>query len=464
MIYYSINTVMNLAIDQEEFTKLIKDVKLKTLHENNTPNRSIDFSEDSIFSSSSTITDVLSNNELLELKLKKIIFRGTYEEKIIFLYTYPIIDYNFNIILSWINLYKDLGINKIKKYKHRMKNIYKRKQKLMLEFLSLIYKLDDLKLRDKILKLRVMKNLIRGASNSTDLIDRMDNYKLVRIVNRTLKKSDHYEIKPHSKIDNILKISTKSLAIEMTRQISNIFCSITPHELISITYDPEFDKSRNISYFVNQFNKFSKLVPTKILTSKKEEEQKNILHYFIDLAERLYKLGNFHHMMAIIAGLNHLSIKRIEYLWTNNAYNFKIGILENILNPYYNFKNCREKMEQVKETTNIVPYLGIFISDILHIYDGENGIINTKKGKGVNFVKLETTFNIIRKFKTLQKKSNYHQDITIQYFLNSLDIISDSNKLYDLSRGIIKKRSKIFQQVSRNVSFKKSSSKRLSIK
>jgi hypothetical protein len=443
---------MRLAIDQEEFSKLIKDVKLKTFRDSNTPGISIDFSEDSIFSSSSTINDDLSSNQILELKLRKIIFRSTYQEQIIFLYLYPIIDPNFNLITSWINCYRDLKKKKTR-HRHKKNNSYKKKQRLMIEFLSLIYKLDDLKLRDKIIKLRILKNLLKETSNY-EVIERLDNYKLSRIVNRTLKRSDHYEIKPYSKIKNILEIDTNSFAIEITRQISNVFCNITPHELISITFDPNFDKSRNISYFVNQFNQFSKLVPSEILKSKKEEEQKFILHYFIDLAERLYKLGNFHHMMAIIAGLNHISIKRMTFLWTHNGYTFKLNNLENILNPCNNFKNCRDLIEKNKEKLTIVPYLGIFISDILHIHDSEKGIINTNKGKRCNFEKLESIFNIINKFKILQKKTDYHQDITIMYFLITLDIISDNNKLYNLSREIIRKRSKIINQVSRRVSFR----------
>lgn len=244
-------------------------------------------------------------------------------------------------------------------------------------------------------------------------------------------------IKPtDGQIYHIHTIDLKDLAIELTRQCHLLYNKITPHELL-MTGNSSIDKDEmcpNFTRMVNMFNRVAKWIPTEILSNTNATVQTELIDRFIKLAEELQEINNFHLVMAIVAGLNNVSIQRLKHIWVNVKNIDSSKQMEETMSNLRNYKTYRSILENITDKTQIIPYMGVISRDMTFYLDG-NTLINIEKmviekevyQAIVEFVKITTT----------PRKYPYLKNSAIAKYIDSISIELDDDRLYKLSTDLM---------------------------
>lgn len=90
-----------------------------------------------------------------------------------------------------------------------------------------------------------------------------------------------------------------------------------------VTSLSEFRKTQNIEHYADWFNRLSRLVASEICKNLKKTHRVRLIEFFIDVAKECWNIGNFNSLMAVVAGLNNNSVKRLKKTVKIHS-NFKI--------------------------------------------------------------------------------------------------------------------------------------------
>lgn len=139
-------------------------------------------------------------------------------------------------------------------------------------------------------------------------------------------------------------------------------------------------------------------------------------------------LHNYHALFPLIVGLNNSSIQRLDNVWKLKYDNFEE--YSNIINPCNNYKNYRSLLKK-NIKNNIIPYIGIIISDIKHtleqpLYTNDN----------FNLDVYNMVINILDNFKSLHFDYKIEKNNQIlEWFLN-INITYTEEQFYDISTSL----------------------------
>lgn len=132
---------------------------------------------------------------------------------------------------------------------------------------------------------------------------------------------------------------------------------------ISSFYNPS---NNELTWYSDLFNHLAAWVTQTILESPLKK-QSGALKFFLNLAKQLRVNNDFQGMFAIVAGLNHGALQRIDSLWsalsTKNSLLMKELTL--LCSPSQQFKSYRQFVQTRKGP--FIPYIGIYLSEIMHI-------------------------------------------------------------------------------------------------
>jgi len=170
----------------------------------------------------------------------------------------------------------------------------------------------------------------------------------------------------------------------------------------------------NITKLIAWFNQVSGWVVSEILDKEDLKERALILNRFIFIADKCRELNNYNGMMEILSALNNSTVHRLKRTWEllppKTVEIFQA--MTQIMDAEGNKTTYRELLQV--STPPILPYLGLFLTDLVFIYDGNpDNIPNTKL---INIAKLDLLANTL---KILQR----YQDTP--YCLEKLDFVQD---------------------------------------
>jgi len=236
--------------------------------------------------------------------------------------------------------------------------------------------------------------------------------------------------------DLFLQSSAREIAEQMTIISSNIYRSINLNELLSQAWSKPKTrhKSPNVQASIQRFNQFTYWVPTVIVTFERLRERSKAMSKFIEIAQELQKLQNFDGVMSIIAGLTMSSVDRLKIT--------KVSVPENLLTffekieesmqPNHSWRTYREMLHAC--TTAAVPYLGMFLTDLTFIEDGNPDTYTTPSGtKLINFKKREMVYKVLQEIQVYQSQSYAIQPMEpFASYLRCLPFL-DEEILYDIS-------------------------------
>jgi len=228
---------------------------------------------------------------------------------------------------------------------------------------------------------------------------------------------------------------------EIARQITllehELYRSIQSTEVIKQRWNgkSKAELSPNIMKLITWFNQFSTWVAVEILSNVDLKMRAVTLNKFIFIALKCRELNNYNACMEIVSALRNSSIHRLRQTWgllppkTIELYEELVQIMDG----EGNFASYREQLQI--STPPILPYLGLFLTDLVFIYDGNPDYIpNTKL---INVAKLDllaSTIKILQRYQDtpycLEKLDFVHDFIRQK---SAISLVCDEEEMYKLS-------------------------------
>lgn len=229
------------------------------------------------------------------------------------------------------------------------------------------------------------------------------------------------------------KIDSVAIVNEINRKCSKYFNSISSHELLKHTIRENSNGCPNMDKLVALFQQLSYWVPTEIIKTPLQKDQKKKLVKFISILYGLKKTNNFFAMMAIYAGLSNRSISRVDYLW-NSKINRIMNDFGTLFNPQNSYKIYRNTIKTVKPGSPVVPLIPVIKQDLMHILEGE--ILKSRK---LNSALFESLAALVNDFESYKIPYRIEKDTTLAYYFKNLVIWSSDDRLYKYSLQMFSK-------------------------
>ncbi|KAI9642715.1 Ras guanine nucleotide exchange factor bud5 [Ciborinia camelliae] len=205
---------------------------------------------------------------------------------------------------------------------------------------------------------------------------------------------------------SILEFDALELARQLTIKEMNIFCSITPDELLGAAWT----KARkggstavNVRAMSTLSTDLSNLVADTILQYDDVKKRANIIKHWIKIADECLKLNNYDSLMAIICSLNSSTIVRLKKTWDFVAHKRKelLKALQTIVEPEKNYAVLRRRLHD--HVPPCLPFVGTYLTDLTFVDAGNPSTKQLADGTSViNFDKHTRTAKIIGELQRFQ--------------------------------------------------------------
>lgn len=234
-----------------------------------------------------------------------------------------------------------------------------------------------------------------------------------------------------SSVVEILDWPSLEIARQMTIVEYELFRRIQPKECLNQAWNQanRAQKAPGISAMINRFNEVSLWCSAVIVKQDNFKKRVKVLKKIIKLAYRFKELHNFNGIFEVFAGLTSNSVYRLRKTWdalpqkTKNTYRE----LDALISRDLNYKTIREEVNLVSPP--LIPYIGLYLSDLTFIEDGNPKEINSK----INFIKCRKLAQLIRSLQTYQQTPYRLQIVTeLREPLLALENLSEE-ELYKLS-------------------------------
>ncbi|MDP2434262.1 MAG: guanine nucleotide exchange factor [archaeon] len=200
-------------------------------------------------------------------------------------------------------------------------------------------------------------------------------------------------------------------SIELARQITLIdqwyFRRLTTSDLCRISRS----KSKSLMDFIDWSNHLSHWASYEVVTTVNSKKRPTVFKHLLQVAEQLHLLHNFSSFVAIIQGLGHPSVSRLQstlqalpkkYQALFHSYSETISVLNN-------FKVLRA--EQAAATGPVVPYFAVFLRDIT-LLELSNPDMMPEAPACINWQKFQMLYTHFQAICRLQ--SSYHRFLPIK--------------------------------------------------
>jgi len=202
----------------------------------------------------------------------------------------------------------------------------------------------------------------------------------------------------------ILNVEPREFAEQIALMNFYLFEKISPSELLSGAWtkkDAE-EKCPRITAITRFFNQKSRWAEQVILTCEDAKERRHMLKFFLKVAECLFEIGDYNGMMIYLSAVNSSSISRLKKMWKTKEIKLaaKLGKLMSS-----NFKELRQLQSTV---IPCVPYIGMTLTDLIYIQDGNPDLYKDETGKETemyNWEKIQLIGTAFQRLSHLQRTS-----------------------------------------------------------
>jgi hypothetical protein len=235
-----------------------------------------------------------------------------------------------------------------------------------------------------------------------------------------------------------LRSSTVALiANYITYRDFRIFRAIHPSELIGLnwTKSAKAALAPKVTELIEHFNQTAVWISSSIVSEKDLRRRVQKISSAMDLLEELVSLRNWHGVQIVIAALSHSSVSRLKRTWAaidkgkSDIYQER----ERVFSPLKNWSACRL---MVKEGgTPAIPYIGITLSDLVFIEEGNADTVQDDGVDLINFQKYvlqSDTIHLLLQYQTHHYRFD-QQIVALAESSPPLQPILSENDLYSLS-------------------------------
>jgi len=190
---------------------------------------------------------------------------------------------------------------------------------------------------------------------------------------------------PEIEPKKIFNVPSEEIARQMCLMDHNIFSSIRPHEFLGQSWKKKnkATEAPNILRIIDHFNKITCWTQAMILYEVHLRKRARILSRLLKICHYLDQNGNLNSLCAIMTGIRSTPIFRLKKTFASlKPKHAKLLLRFNeLLKSDKNQKNLRQRMATLVQPG--IPHVGLFLSDILFIDDGNVNSIQDK----INFHK-----------------------------------------------------------------------------
>jgi len=222
---------------------------------------------------------------------------------------------------------------------------------------------------------------------------------------------------PQSKamaFESLLTLSERDVAQHLTKLEFDIFVKIQPKELLNKAWSNLKLKHRspNVLASVDRFNIISHWVAFIILSQKAYADRVRAFEMFIRIANICYEMNSFNTAMSILSGFENAAVHRLNFTkeGLGAEETEKLEKLTPALSSAKAYKVYRDHMHNVNPP--LMPYLGVYLTDITFIEDGNQDFTEVNGVTLINFRKREQVFTVIQEIQDYQQLP--YQDFKMQ--------------------------------------------------
>jgi len=234
----------------------------------------------------------------------------------------------------------------------------------------------------------------------------------------------------------IIDLEPREYAEQLTLLEFYLFEKITPSELLSGAWTKKDAEERcpRITAITKFFNQKSKWAEQAILTCEDSKSMHNMLKFFLKISECLFEIGDYNGMMIYLSAVNSSSVSRLKKIWKPKEVKLatKLGKL-----MASNFKELRQLQSQI---VPCVPYIGMTLTDLIYIQDGNPDHLKNEKGEETdlyNWEKIQLIGTAFQRIAHLQRTSfNFEPQPNIIRIIHSMRPTISEDDAYQLSLKI----------------------------
>jgi len=234
----------------------------------------------------------------------------------------------------------------------------------------------------------------------------------------------------------ILDLEPREYAEQLTLMEYYLFEKISPSELLSGAWTKKDadERSPHIFAMTRFFNQKSRWAEQAILSCENSNDRRHMLKHFLKIAECLFEIGDYNGIMIYLSAVQSSSITRLKKIWKAKETKLaeKLGKLMAM-----NFKELRQLQSTV---VPCVPYLGMTLTDLVYIADGNPDFYKNEKGeetKLYNWEKMVLMGQAFQRLAYLQRTSfNFEPQSDIIRLIHSMRPTISEEDAYQMSLKI----------------------------
>lgn len=211
-------------------------------------------------------------------------------------------------------------------------------------------------------------------------------------------------LQPKKIIRHLLDMHPTEIARQLTLIESHLFKQIRPKECLSQSWNKAKLKvdAPNILNLIDRFNQVSRWVASEVVQEEKIRPRARVVRLFVEVAHSCVQYNAFNVVQEIIAALLSASVGRLKLTWREMQPRTmqQWASVKQAMSQDGNWKGYRARLEQCG--TPCLPYLGVFLSDLTFVEEGNPDNIETSAGSLINFVKRRAVAKIITSIQDFQ--------------------------------------------------------------
>lgn len=229
----------------------------------------------------------------------------------------------------------------------------------------------------------------------------------------------------------VLDIHPEEMARQMTLIDQETFRQIEYIELLNKNFEKEA-KARSIFAIQRRFNLVSGWIATQIVSQSSAKSRAKYISHFINVAQKLLEMQNFHGVMCVVVSMNQTAVSRLRESWKKTSGLEKWKALEQLMSPIGNFRALRALHDAVPPP--LIPTPTLYMKDLLFIEDGNEDWYDKEKNL-ISWEKIKLLGKILTRIQLAQEVPyKYHKVHVIHNFLTDLTALSE-DELDKLSRS-----------------------------
>jgi len=188
--------------------------------------------------------------------------------------------------------------------------------------------------------------------------------------------SDPLEQEP-STSKSLCDFDPMEIAGQLTLMEYKFLRCIHPKEYLNKAWSSpaKAEMAPNILNMIHRSNSIPLSFATLVLGDKSPRERGLLLRHLIHIAQKCRELNNFNAVMEITAGLQLSSIFRLKRTWETVSKRDMALLqeLQELMNPSSNWRRFRTELKLCNPPC--VPYLGMFLTDLTYVEDGNKNTV-----------------------------------------------------------------------------------------